>query len=106
MLGTTVLKSFDLVFILCTVPPNISANICQDIISWSLPPCQANCTVSVNGQDIETVPCSDGNVNIGDTNVSISDTDLMNNTVTVTTTDQLGKLVKIPVKSNEGTYVE
>ena len=86
-------------YFLFTVPTNVSASVCLDIISWSLPPCQANCTVSVNGEDIFTVPCSDGNVNM-------SGTDLRNKTVIVTVSDQLENAVEFPVNSNEGTYAE
>ena len=75
---------------------NISASVCQDTVSWSPPPCQANCTVNVSGQDIIPVPCSDGNVRI-------TDVDLSNKTVTVTATDQLGNLVEVSAKSDEGT---
>ena len=98
--GTTILKCFHFVLhFLFTVPTNVSASVCLDIISWSLPPCQANCTVGVNGQDIVTVPCSDGNVNV-------SGTDLRNKTVILIVSDQLENAVEFSINSNEGTYVE
>ena len=81
------------------VPSITNASVCQGTISWSPPPCQANCTVIVNGQDIDTVPCSDGSV-------SISDTDLSNKIVMINATDELGNIVVLQVLSTEGTHIE
>ena len=60
--------------------------------------CDANCTVSVDGKDIGTVPCNDSSLNTSDTAVS-------NKVVVITATDELGDSRQANTTlSSEGEY--
>ena len=52
-------------------------------ISWSPPLCDANCTVSVDGQEIDSVSCKNGSLKTTHSNLS-------NKTVTIVATDAVG----------------
>ena len=65
----------------------MNASFCMSTIYWSPPPCDANCTVIVDGQDFGTVPCSDGNLFV--------ECDLSTKTVNITARDQLGQSVVV-----------
>ena len=89
---------FQCYFLIFIVAPNIiNGTFCQDKVSWILKAsCQPNCTVSVNGQESETVPCGDGHV-------KISDADLNNKTVTIIATNPIGEEFFFPVEPVQGT---
>ena len=65
------------------VPSITNVSYCMSTIYWSPPPCDANCTVSVNGQDVGTVPCESRNLKTDDSNLS-------NKTVMIVATDAIG----------------
>ena len=65
------------------VPTITNVSYCMSTISWSPPPCDANCTVSVGGQDVGTVPCESRNLKTDDSNLS-------NKTVMIVATDAIG----------------
>ena len=71
-------------FCVVLVVPNItSISFCMSTVYWSPPLCDANCTVSVDGQDIDTVPCKSRNLSTDDSNLS-------NKMVMIVATDAIG----------------
>ena len=72
--------------------------VCLSKISWSPPLCGANCTISVDGQEIDTVPCSDGNL-------TTNDPDLSSKTLSIHATDPLGRSVLVEKDSIKGICV-
>ena len=85
-------------FCIVLVVPNItSVSFCMSTIYWSPPPCDANCTVSVDGQDIDTVPCSSGELSV--------QSDLSTKTVNITAHDQLGQSVVVQAVPDTGMKV-
>ena len=79
-----------------TEPEIENLTVSMSTISWSPPPCEANCTVSVDGQDIGTVPCSDGNLTTNDSN-------LRTKVVYVSALDGLGQSVFLDRDPDKGT---
>ena len=65
-----------------------NASYCLGNTSWSPPPCDANCTVSVDGQDIGTVPCENKSLNTDVSNLS-------NKMVMIIATDALGSTLNV-----------
>ena len=66
-------------------------------IYWSPPLCDASCTVSVDGQDIDTVPCGNGNLTVS------GDPDLSTRTLSINATDPFGRSVLVQNNFIEGT---
>ena len=75
-------------------PKITNATFCMSTIYWSPPPCDANCTISVDGQDIGTVPCSVGSLSV--------ESDLSTKTVNITARDQLGRSVIVQAVPDPG----
>ena len=65
------------------VPDITKVTFCMSTIYWKPPLCDANCTVSVDGQEVDTVLCKSGNLNTGDSNLS-------NKMVMIIATDAVG----------------
>ena len=84
-------------FCVVLVVPNITnVSFCTSTLYWDPPPCDANCTVSVDGQeDIGPISCSDSNLPVG--------FDLSTKTVNLTARDQLGQSVVIQAVPAIGT---
>ena len=82
--------------VILVVPKITNVIFCMSTLYWDPPPCDASCTVSVDGQeDIGPVPCSDGNLSVV--------YDLSTKTVNITTRDQLGQSVVIQTVPAKGT---
>ena len=71
------------------------AAFCMNIIYWKPPRCDANCTIIVNRQEVDTIPCSDGSL-------KASDTDLNNKILSIHAIDPLGRNVLVQNITNEG----
>ena len=83
-------------YVVLVVPIITSISFCMSTLYWSPPPCDANCTVSVDGQgDIGPIPCSNGNLPV--------ESDLSNKTVSITAHDQLGQSEVVQVVPATGT---
>ena len=80
------------------VPDITDVSFCMSKIYWKPPSCDANCTVSVDGQEIDTVPCKSGNLSTGDSNLSskmviiIATDTIGNDQITSTTLTSEGKM--------------
>ena len=75
-----------------------SASVCMSTIYWSPPPCDdADCTVLVDGKEVNTVPCSNGRL-------TTSDPDLSSKTLSLLADDSLGRGQSVQVEngSSEG----
>ena len=71
-------------YIVVVVPQITNVHFCMSAIYWDPPLCDANCTVSVDGQDIGTAPCKNGNLSTNDSNLS-------DKTVVIVATDAIGQ---------------
>ena len=72
----------------------MNAEFCNRTISWSPPLCDADCTVSVDGEeDIGPISCSVGNVTTIEFIESTKE-------VVITAVDGLGRAVDVEVQAN------